>query len=208
MIYGLNHSSVNEYADKLGIEYKSIKRIDREYKEGDTLLIPNFAYICNDGARGCVEKIEELLSIGVEIIATDHRLSASNAICEALHVIADIEDVLRSKWNKDYNKWLKGVRTCDGDNGGYFDVYGKWRKGVIEEYEKTKSTPLERQVDWQENSVPSEWIDTKILDGWSAPLIINELKLLHRLLPSVFVSYTGSPISANYINTRKKHLIG
>lgn len=208
MIYGLSHNSVKEYAEKFGIEYQPIKNIDRgDYKEGDKLLVPNFAYVSNDGARGCAERIQELMEIGVEVIAADHRISASNAICEALHIVADMEDIMREKWNKDYHQWLKGVRGCE-EQVGYFDVYGKWRKGVLKEFEKTKPTPLERQIEWQEESIPSQWVDAKIVEGWSAPLIIKELKFLHKLLPEVFVSYTGSPISMNYVNKRKKHLIG
>lgn len=208
MIYGIRHKSVKEYAEKFGIEHQTIKNIDRRYKEGDTLLVPNFAYISKDGARGCAEKVHELLLFGVNVIATDHHISASNAICEALHIVADMEDTMREKWDKDYQKWLMGIRS-GGSYEGIFDVYGTWHeKGKPEEYETIEATPLERKVQWQEESIPSQWIDKKIIEGWSAPLIIQELRFLNKLMPTIFVSYTGSPISANYINTRKKQLVG
>lgn len=174
-------NNVKKYAEARGWDKPKRTRLFRNLKEGDVYLIDTLSEIHIEDAR-------QLAQRGVCIVNVVTDIALTEPVLDALVLLGRMDEFreLKEDW---------GVT-------GYYDQFGIWREEGYVPQAGAELNDDEQLVYWQENSICSKWIDTKILEAWPEARICRELAFLRKLLPYVFVNHRGSKISLLYVKRR------
>ena len=197
MIYASKNSqSIKAYAKIHEWSKPKLIRKLQKLKEGDVYLIDILSDIPIQEARSLLQRGVRIISVMADISVTEAVLDAS--------ILLGYEQPKREKKSRE-----EEFHSLKEDLGvaGYYDQLGIWRE---EDYVPPETSielnDDEQLVYWQENSICSKWIDTKILEAWQEARICRELVFLRKLLPYVFCNHRGSKISLLYVHRRIKQI--
>lgn len=197
MIYtSKNSQSIKTYAKIHEWEKPKLIRKLQKLKEGDVYLIDILSDIPIQEARS-------LLQRGIHIISVMADITITEPVLDALLLLGYKQPKREKKTRQEEFRDLKE----DLGVTGYYDQFGIWREeDYIPQAVSTEMNDDEQLVYWQENSICSKWIDTKILEAWPEARICRELVFLRKLLPYVFCNHRGSKISLLYVHRRIKQI--
>lgn len=197
MIYASKNSpNIRMYAKHNGLDKPKPIRKTQNLKEGDVYLIDILSDISIPEARSVLQR-------GVRIISVMADITITEAVLDAL-LLLGYEQPKREKKSREeeYDSLKEDLGVT-----GYYDQFGIWREeDYVPQEDNTEFSDVEQLVYWQENSICSKWIDTKILEAWPEARICRELVFLRKLLPYVFCNHRGSKISLLYVHRRIKQI--
>lgn len=188
------------YAKEFGRWPRNHHTLPPKLRAGDTILCYSFSAL-GSTAKDVQAVLEQCLSLGVIVIQVKTNTQATKELVESMDLVVTFEqDMAERKHNE-----LLGIKQ---EWGGVFNGYSEWTtNGKIKR--GAGVAKVDNRALWQLNAPPSQWIDEKILAGWTTDRIVEEFKCLARLMPEIWHVYGGvkGGVSKHYVNMRRLQLI-